>query len=78
MEKVGSVPTIYNVCSGESVSINQLAKSAMSILNDNLPIIHQPCRKRDTRGFVGDPSMVGQYLQVSTRYRLAEGLYKYI
>jgi UDP-glucose 4-epimerase len=78
MEKVGSGPTIYNVCSGESVSINQLAKCAMSILNVNLPIVHQPCRKGDTRGFVGDPSLAGQYLQVSTRYRLAEGLYKYI
>jgi UDP-glucose 4-epimerase len=78
MEKVGSGPTIYNVCSGESVSINQLAKSAMSILNINLPIAHRPCRKGDTREFVGDPSLAGQYLQVSTRYRLAEGLYKYI
>ncbi len=46
MEKVGSDPTIYNVCSGESVSIKQSTKSAMSIININLPTIHQPYRTR--------------------------------
>jgi hypothetical protein len=46
MEKVGSVPTIYNVCSGESVSIKQSTKSAMSIININLPTIHQPYQTR--------------------------------
>lgn len=78
MDKVGSGSPIYNVCTGEPVSINQLARSAMSILNVNLPVMHQASRKGDTRGFVGDPSLAGQYLQVSARYRLAEGLYKYI
>lgn len=78
MDKCGSGPDIYNVCTGESVSINQLARSAMSILNVNLPIEHHPSRKGDTRGFVGDPSLAGQYLRVSARSRMAEGLYKYI
>ncbi|MFT5506314.1 MAG: UDP-glucose 4-epimerase, partial [Gammaproteobacteria bacterium] len=69
---------IYNVCTGESVSINQLARSIMSILNINLPTVHQPTRKGDIRGFVGDPSLAGRYLGVSTRYRLAERLYHLI
>jgi UDP-glucose 4-epimerase len=78
MDKVGTGPLIYNVCTGQSVSINQLVQSAMSILNVNLPILHEPSRKGDTSGFVGDPSLAGKYLRTSARYRLAEGLYKYI
>lgn len=78
MDNAGSGSPVYNVCTGEPVSINQLARSAMSILNVNLPIMHQASRKGDTRGFVGDPTLAKQYLRVSARYRLAEGLYKYI
>jgi UDP-glucose 4-epimerase len=78
MDKVGSGPPIYNVCTGEPVSINQLARSAMSILNVNIPVVYEPSRKGDTRGFVGDPSLAGQYIRASAHYRLAEGLYKYI
>lgn len=78
MDEVGNNQSIYNVCTGEPVSIKQLARSAMSILDINLPIVFQPSRKGDTRGFVGDSSLARQYLQVSARYRLAEGLYKFI
>ena len=35
----------YNFRSGESVSIKQLAKSAMSTININLLTLHQPCQK---------------------------------
>ena len=78
MSKGANGPDIYNVCTGESISINQLARSIMSILNVYLPVVHKPARKGDIRGFVGDPSLAVQCLRVPARYRLAEGLYRYI
>ncbi|MCP4490200.1 MAG: NAD-dependent epimerase/dehydratase family protein [Gammaproteobacteria bacterium] len=71
-------PAVYNVCSGEAVSINQLARSAMSILDVNLPIVHKPSRKGDIRGVLGDPSLARQNLGVKAHYRLADGLYTFI
>lgn len=70
--------SVFNVCSGKVLSINQLGRSLMSILDINLPIVHEPSRKRDIRGFVGDPSLAMKALGVSAQTKIADGLYKTI
>ena len=69
---------VFNVCSGEAVSVSQLARSIMSILGCNIPIVYQPPRKGDIRGFAGDSTLASKLLGVSARYRIADGLYQYI
>ncbi len=78
MHKVGCSPAVFNVCTGESVSINQLARSLMSILGLRLPIAHGPSRKMDIRVSMGDPSHAGRRLGISACHSLAEGLRLFI
>ncbi|MEM7562239.1 MAG: NAD-dependent epimerase/dehydratase family protein [Pseudomonadota bacterium] len=78
MQNIKAVPAIFNVCTGEPISINQIARSAMSILDINLPIAYQASRRGDIRGHVGDPTLAGQLLKKMARYSLAEGLYCFI
>ena len=72
------VPAVYNVCTGEAVSINQVARSAMSILNIVRPLVHEPARASDIRGFAGDPTLSSRQLGVSANYGIAEGLLDFI
>ncbi len=71
-------PQVFNACSGSAITINQLARSAMSILGMQQEVVHKPSRKGDLRGHVGDPSLARQRLGFSAQYRLADGLYRYI
>lgn len=67
-------PTIYNVCTGNSVTVNELAKMIMSITGTHASIKKKPSRKGDIRVSVGDTSFTRQRLGASPHYSLSEGL----
>lgn len=78
MNRIEKSPSVFNVCSGTAVSINQLARSIMSILDVHLPIAYGAARARDIRSTVGDPSHAISRLGVQAGHRLADGLLKLI
>ena len=78
MENIGSVPTVFNVCTGEAISINKLAKIMLSISCLNVSVEHKKTRKGDIRSSVGDPSRTKRLLAVSAQVTLVEGLRKII
>lgn len=74
MNNISSSPAVYNVCTGRAVSINQLAKTLMSITGNQISINYNPQRQGDIRVSIGDPSMSNKILGLSAKYRLIEGL----
>lgn len=74
MDSIGKYPRIFNVCTGVPVSINQLAKTMMSITHSICNIEQHPARKGDIRSSVGDPLMAKNILGIAPRYSLSEGL----
>jgi UDP-glucose 4-epimerase len=74
MKEIGNHPKVFNVCTGNSVTVNQLAQTIMSITGLQGNIEYCPSRKGDIRGSVGDPFFAKQKLNISARYSLIEGL----
>ncbi|MEY8194607.1 MAG: NAD-dependent epimerase/dehydratase family protein [Cycloclasticus sp.] len=67
-------PSIYNVCTGSYISVNQLAKMVGSIAGTHLPLLHEPSRRGDIRASIGDPSFSKSKLGLSSYYSLSAGL----
>ena len=63
-----------NVCTGESVTIQQLATIIMSILGVRLPMLYRPSRKGDIRMSIGDPFKAQAELGFKASRSLVEGL----
>ena len=78
MKNINRTPTVFNVCTGETVTINQLAKTVMSITTLQVPVVYQSTRKGDIRVSVGDPGYAQQALGVTAKYTLAQGLQMFI
>ncbi len=78
MKNINRTPIVFNVCTGETVTINQLAKTVMSITTRQVPVIYQSTRKGDIRVSVGDPGYAQQALGVAAKYTLAQGLQMFI
>ena len=78
MESRNPAHSVYNVCTGEAVSVNQVARSVMSILNKGYPQVHEQTRRADIRCFVGDPSLATRKLGLGAEYGIADGLLDYI
>jgi UDP-glucose 4-epimerase len=68
------MPSVYNVCTGESVSINQLANIIMFLTGQRVAVTKLPSRKGDIRISVGSPGHAARMLDVSAGYNLANGL----
>ncbi len=69
---------VFNVCTGQSITVNQLARTLMSITRKEVSIIRQPSRKGDIRISIGDPSYAKQQLNMLARHSLAQGLQEFI
>ena len=78
MINISTVPTAFNVCTGESVSINKLAKIMLSITRSSVVVDHIKSRRGDIRVSVGDPTRTKKLLGVSAHVTLVEGLRKLI
>ena len=74
MVNIGRTPSVFNVCTGESVTITQLARILMSVTGMNVPVSHQLARKGDIRVSVGDPGQAGRVLGVPARQILPRGV----
>jgi UDP-glucose 4-epimerase len=78
MLNISSVPAVFNVCTGNPVSINKLVKVIFSINGLTVPIMYKNTRKGDIRVSIGDPTSTKLVLGVSAKLTLAEGLRKLI
>ena len=67
-------PEAFNVCTGRSITINQLARTMMSIADQRVDIHYQPSRNGDIRVSVGSPEASERQLQYRARTSLAAGL----
>jgi len=78
MKNINCASSVFNVCTGETVTINQLAKIVMSITASQVTVTYQAARKGDIRVSVGDPGYAQQALGVAAKYPLARGLKMFI
>lgn len=74
MSTIDRNPAVFNVCTGGSVTVNQLAYMVMSIIGERVAISNVPSRKGDIRVSIGDPAYTKQRLGLTAHYSLAEGL----
>lgn len=74
MNNIGRTPRVFNVCRGQAVSINQLAKTIMSLSGIQVPIDYQATRKGDIRVSTGNPAAAKQLLSVTAKIPLSKGL----
>ncbi len=74
MMNISRIPGVFNVCTGVSATINQLARTLMSITGVSVPIEHHASRKGDIRVSVGDPVHAKQKLSVTASQPLIRGL----
>lgn len=74
MEKVKRTASVFNVCSGEPITINQLAHVLMSISGVQVDINYLPSRKGDIQISVGDPAYATRHLGISAKEPLLNGL----
>lgn len=74
MENQSGEASVYNVCTGQSTSISQLAKT-LSIVSGAQPnISYKPVRAGDIASSLGDPSRVIQRYGIEPKVGLGEGL----
>ncbi len=67
---------IYNVCSGEAVSLKELVLEIKEKLNSQSEIIFGalPYRENEVWNMVGDPTKIREKLNFTPRYNLAKGI----
>ncbi len=65
---------VYNIASGNRISINELAKVIMKLLGRNLKPVHEAPREGDIGHSLGDISKAARNLGYEPRYSLEEGL----
>lgn len=78
MEHIDSVPSVYNVCTGESISINKLSKMMLSISRRNVDILRAKTQKGDIRVSIGDSKRCRQAYKLTRYTPLVDGLRKLI
>lgn len=78
MENVSVTPAVYNVCTGRSSTVNQLARTIMSVSGKQVGMHYLPSRKGDIRVSVGAPHLSERHLQYRATESLASGLKKLI
>jgi len=78
MNRVSRTPSVFNVCTGRSTTINQLARTIMSVSGRGVGIKYQAARTGDIRVSVGAPGLSERLLQYRATESLASGLKKLI
>jgi UDP-glucose 4-epimerase len=76
MQNISITPAAYNVCTGRSITINQLARTIMSVADQRVQIQYQTSRKGDIRVSVGSPWLAESRLGLRAEESLASGLKK--
>ena len=78
MQNVSITPQAYNVCTGRSTTINQLARTIMSVAGQRVEIQYLPSRKGDIRVSIGSPQLAERRFGLRANEPLARGLKKLI
>lgn len=65
---------VFNVCTGQSTSISQLAKVLGMVAGVNVQIEHHPARSGDIATSLGDPAKARAQLGIAHEVDLGEGL----
>jgi len=76
MQNISATPTVFNVCTGRSTTINQLAKTIMSVSGQRVDIRYLTARKGDIRVSVGAPYLAERRFNMRAEESLANGLKK--
>jgi UDP-glucose 4-epimerase len=76
MQNISVTPTVYNVCTGRCTTINQLARTIMSVSGQRVSIQYQTSRKGDIRVSVGAPHLAERRFKLRAQESLASGLKK--
>lgn len=76
MEKADTTHQVFNVCTGESVTINQMARMLTSLADHSASIRHQKARQGDIRVSVGNPAKANGLLGVVAENSVMQGLRK--
>ena len=76
MQNISITPAAYNVCTGRSISINQLARTIMSVAGQQVEIQYLTTRKGDIRVSVGSPRLAECRFSLRAGESLAGGLKK--
>jgi UDP-glucose 4-epimerase len=64
----------FNVCRGESISINQLAMAVRDACRSTVAITHGPARSGDIRASLGNPSLAFREIGFQAQTQPADGL----
>lgn len=74
LEKGESAGESFNVCIGESTTINELAELVKTVTGENLEVRHDVERKSDINVSYGDPAKAEKELGFRAEMRLKEGI----
>ncbi len=74
LEKINKAPSVYNVCSGKSISMNSLAQMMMTINSVNKSVIYEKSERGDIRMSVGDPRKSIARLGIVAKQPLVRGI----
>jgi UDP-glucose 4-epimerase len=74
MDYSNRTPDIFNVCSGEGITINALAQRIMYLTGAGVEVVHKTSRSGDIYGSVGCPIKAADKLGCSTEISLNKGL----
>ena len=69
---------IYNVCTGNSISITDLANTMMLLTKTNVDIEYHPERLGDLKHSTGDPRLARESLKFSSSINIEEGLSRFL
>ena len=74
LEHKGLKGEVFNVCTGESTSINRLVATLKMVTGKNPNVKHGPARLADIRSSYGDPAKAAENLGFRASVNLTEGL----
>ncbi|HZH27704.1 MAG TPA: NAD-dependent epimerase/dehydratase family protein [Azospirillaceae bacterium] len=74
MGKAADGARVYNVCTGRTTSISQLAEQLMFVCGRVVERRREPAREGDIRTSLGNPTLAVRELGVAARTTLADGL----
>ena len=78
MARVSLTPSCFNVCTGRSTTINQLASLLMSLCGTRVAVDYRPSRSGDIRVSIGSPQLAEHRLGYRAGTTLASGLRRLI
>jgi len=74
LQKNGVVGEIFNVCTGRSVTVNELTEVVKEIMGEDLDVIYREQRTGDIKYSLGDPTKANKVLGLKAKVGLRRGI----